>query len=130
LSSCQILGARLGVPLVLVADLPVGMPRIIYNRRGLAGVSFLNETLTVNFIPVSSSTTTTVPSTTLGLGAAFQPAWLQVFGMPTSLSLEWQHTWWQTANFNTPASSPAFNCAYKREDDKIKLGLNVYFGGR
>jgi len=92
----------------------------------IGGVSFLNETLTVNFIPVSSSTTKTVPGATLGLGGAIQPSWLQVFGVPTSLSLEWQHTWWQTANFNNPASSPAFSYAYKREDDKIKLGINFY----
>jgi hypothetical protein len=92
----------------------------------IGGVSFLNETLTVNFIPVSSSTTKTVPVATLGLGGAIQPSWLQVFGVPTSLSLEWQHTWWQTANFNNPASSPAFSYAYKREDDKIKLGINFY----
>jgi hypothetical protein len=93
----------------------------------LAGVSFLNETLTVNFIPVSSSTTKTVPGVTLGLGGAIQPDWLQVFGLPASLFLEYQHNWWQTANFNMPASSPGFNYAFKREDDKIKLGVNVYF---
>jgi hypothetical protein len=37
-----------------------------------------------------------------------------------------QHTWWGTANFNTPASSPAFNYAFKRSDDTIKLGVNLY----
>ena len=93
---------------------------------GLAGVSFLNETLTVNFIPVSSSTTKTVPGVTLGLGGAIQPNWLKVFGLPASLFLEYQHTWWQTANFNMPASSPGFNYGFKRADDTIKLGLNVY----
>jgi hypothetical protein len=92
----------------------------------IAGVSFLNEKLTVNFSPISSSTTATVPGATFGAGVAFQPKWLQVFGYPTSLSLEWQHSWWQTANFNMPASSPFFNYAFKREDDRIMLGVNFY----
>jgi hypothetical protein len=92
----------------------------------IAGVSLLNERLTVNFIPNSSSITTTVPGATFGAGGAIRPNWLQVFGYSTSLSLEWQHTWWQTANFNVPASSPFFNYAFKREDDRIMLGLNFY----
>jgi hypothetical protein len=93
----------------------------------IAGVSFLNETLTVNFVPVSSSITKTVPGFTAGLGGAIQPNWLQFFGVPTALSLEAEHTWWQTVNFDTPASSPLFNYAYKREDDTIKLGVHFYF---
>src|SRR6267378_6125996 len=32
------------------------------------------------------------------------------------------------ANFNTPASSPAFNYAFRRGNDTIKLGVNFYFG--
>jgi hypothetical protein len=92
----------------------------------IAGVSFLNETLTVNFIPMSSSMTTTVPGATLGLGFAIQPSWLQVFGVPTSLSVEWRHSFWQTAHFNAPASSPAFNYAFEREDNKVLVGLNFY----
>jgi hypothetical protein len=92
----------------------------------IAGVSVLNEKLTVNFAPVSSSTTTTVAGSTFGLGGAIRPGWLQVFGVPTSLSLEAQHTWWNTANFNMPASSPFFNYAFKRQDSSISLGLHFY----
>lgn len=92
----------------------------------IAGISFLNETLTVNFIPTSSSVNKTIAGATFGLGGAIEPGWLQLFGLPTSLSLEWQHTQWQTATFNTPASSPFFNYAYKRVDDRIVLGVNFY----
>jgi hypothetical protein len=46
--------------------------------------------------------------------------------MPTSLSLEWQHTWWQTATFNNPASSPGFGYAFQRQDDQFLLSLNFY----
>ena len=42
-----------------------------------------------------------------------------------SVFLQYQHTWWGTANFNTPTSSPLFNYAFKREDDTIRLGVNV-----
>ena len=93
----------------------------------IAGVSALNETLNINFIPLSSSITKTVPGATLGVGAAIMPGFLQGFGHPVSLSLEYQHTWWQTADYNTPAASPLFNYAFKREDDTFKLGFNVYF---
>lgn len=92
----------------------------------IAGASLLNETLTVNFVPTSSTVDKTVSGATFGLGGAIEPGWLQIFGLPTSLSLEWQHTWWQTATFNTPASSPFFNYAYKRQDDRILLGVNFY----
>jgi hypothetical protein len=94
---------------------------------GIAGVSALNETLNINFIPLASSTTQTVPGAMLGVGAAIRPGFLQGFGHPVSLSLEYQHTWWQTAHYNTPAASAPFNYAFQRQDDTVKVGFNVYF---
>lgn len=95
---------------------------------GIAGVSVLNQTLNVNFIPVSSSTTASVPGATVGVGGAWQPAFLQGFGRPVSLFLEYQHTWWQAATFTTPAASPAFNYTFRREDDVVKLGFTIPLG--
>jgi hypothetical protein len=92
---------------------------------GIAGVSVLNQTLNVNFIPVASSTSATVAGATVGVGGAWQPSILQGFGRPVSLFLEYQHTWWQDANFNTPAASPAFNYTFRREDDLLKLGFTI-----
>jgi hypothetical protein len=92
---------------------------------GIAGMSVLNETLKVNFIPVASSTTTTVAGATVGFGGAFQPTFLQGFGNPVSLFIEYQHTWWQAAQFDTPAASPFFNYNFRREDDTIKFGFLV-----
>ena len=92
---------------------------------GIAGVSVLNETLNVNFLPVTSSANTTVPGATVGVGGAWQPSFLQSFGRPVSLFLEYQHTWWQSANFNTPAASPFFNYNFRREDDVVKFGFTV-----
>ncbi len=92
---------------------------------GLAGASWLNQTLNVNFATAASRNTTT-PGFTLGLGGEWQPVMLQSFGRPVSVFLQYQHTWYDTANFNTPTSSPAFNYAFKRDDDTIKLGVNVY----
>jgi hypothetical protein len=92
---------------------------------GIAGVSVLNETLNVNFLPMSSSTNATVPGATIGAGAAWQPNFLQGFGRPVSLFLEYQHTWWQSANFKTPGASPLFNYNFARKDDVVKFGFTV-----
>jgi hypothetical protein len=50
-------------------------------------------------------------------------------GRPVSLFAEYQHTWWQDANFNTPAASPAFNYNFLRQDDALKFGFTVALGG-
>jgi hypothetical protein len=92
---------------------------------GIAGVSVLNETLNVNFLPVASSQSAWVAGGTLGVGGAWQPSFLQGFGRPVSLFLEYQHTWWQDATFSTPAASPAFNYTFHRQDDVVKFGFTV-----
>lgn len=92
---------------------------------GIAGVSVLNETLNINFVPVSSSQSAWVAGGTLGVGGAWQPAFLQGYGRPVSLFAEYQHTWWQDANFNTPAASPFFNYTFARQDDLVKFGFTV-----
>lgn len=95
---------------------------------GIAGASVLNETLNINFVPVASSTSATVAGATLGLGGAWQPSFLQGFGRPVSLFIEYQHTWWQDANFNTPAASPLFDYTFRRSDDMLKLGFTMPIG--
>ena len=93
----------------------------------VADVGLLNETLDINFIPLVSSSTQTVPGAGLGVGAAILPDFLQGFGVPVSLSLEYEHKWWQPAHYNTPTASPFFNYAFKRESDRFIFGVNVYF---
>jgi hypothetical protein len=92
---------------------------------GIAGVGVLNETLRVNFLPAVSATTTTVPGATLGFGGAIEPKVLQGFGRPVSIFVEYHHTWWRDAQFNTPAASPPFNYNFRRQDDVIKFGFMV-----
>jgi len=94
---------------------------------GLAGVAFLNHDLNVNFVTAAQSNTTT-PGFTAGFGGEYQPPSWKLAGHPVSVFAQYQHTWWSNANFNTPTSSPAFNYAFKRDDDTIKLGVNFYFG--
>ena len=94
---------------------------------GLAGAAFLNHDLNVNFATAAQSNTTT-PGFTAGFGGEYQPSSWQLAGHPVSVFAQYQHTWWNNANFNTPASSSAFNYAFRREDDTIKLGVNFYFG--
>jgi hypothetical protein len=95
---------------------------------GLAGLSVLNETLKVNFIPTSSSKNATVAGPTVGAGLAWSPNVLQGFGLPVSLFVEYQHTFWQAAQFNMPSASPAFNYTFERQDDIVKAGFTVAFG--
>jgi len=92
---------------------------------GIAGVSVLNQTLNINFIPGASSKSVTVAGATVGAGVAVQPSFLRAFGLPVSVFAEYQHTWWQDANFNAPAASPAFNYNFRRQDDLVKIGFTV-----
>jgi nitrate reductase NapE component len=94
---------------------------------GLAAAAWLNHDLNVNFATAAQSNVTT-PGFTLGVGGEYQPSSWQLAGHPVSLFAQYQHTWWSNANFNTPTSSPAFNYAFRREDDTIKFGVNFYFG--
>ena len=93
---------------------------------GLAGAAWLNHDLNVNFAAAARSNVTT-PGFTAGVGVEYAPASWRVMGMPVSVFAQYQHTWWNTAKFNTPASSPAFNYAFRRGDDTFKLGVNFYF---
>ena len=95
---------------------------------GLAGAAWLNADLNVNFATAASKTATT-PGFTLGLGTEYHPNAWQVAGHPVSLFAQYQHTWYADANFNTPASSPLFNYAFRRDDDTLKFGFNIYFSG-
>jgi hypothetical protein len=89
---------------------------------GLAGAAFLNHDLNVNFATAASSNVTT-PGFTAGFGAEYHPHGLRIAGQAVSLFAQYQHTWWDTANFNQPSSSPAFNYAFKREDDTVRFGV-------
>jgi hypothetical protein len=69
----------------------------------------------------------TTPGVTVGAGAEFRSSSWQLAGLPISLFAQYQHTWWDTAHFDRPASSPAFNYGFRREGDTFKLGANFYF---
>jgi opacity protein-like surface antigen len=93
---------------------------------GLAGAAFVNHDLNVNFATAARSNVTT-PGFTLGLGGEYRPTSWQVAGHPVTLFAQYQHTWWNNADFNRPASSPAFNYVFQRQDDTFRLGVNFYF---
>ena len=94
--------------------------------RPLGGVSGLNYDRNINFGGPATSQNTTVPGFTLDLGGEFQPSFLQRTGRPVSLFIQYQHSWWRDSNLNNPAASPAFNYAFRREDNTIKVGVNIY----
>ena len=66
---------------------------------------------------------------TAGLGVEVRPRFLQRFGRPISLFAQYQHTWWADAHLDQPFASPLFNYTFGRQDDTVKFGLNIYFGG-
>jgi hypothetical protein len=79
----------------------------------------------INFIPAFSSADARVAGATVGAGFAWHPQSWQIAGHAVSLFGEYQHTWWQDANFNTPAASPFFNYTFARQDDVLKFGFTV-----
>ncbi|MCX6174750.1 MAG: hypothetical protein NTZ27_08385 [Ignavibacteriales bacterium] len=93
---------------------------------GIGGVSLLNHDLNINFGGPVTSSNTTVLGFTLGIGGEFQPSFLQSFGKPVSLTIQYQHTWWLVANLNNPTASPGYNYAFSREDNTFKLGVNIF----
>jgi hypothetical protein len=93
---------------------------------GLVAAAFLNQDLNVNFATAASSNVTT-PGVTVGAGAEFRSASWQLAGLPISLFAQYQHTWWDTAHFDRPASSPAFNYGFRREGIRSSFGVNLYF---
>ena len=94
---------------------------------GTGSVSWLKEDLNINFGGPVTSNSTTVRGSSLGIGGEYQPSALQNVGVPVSLFLQYNHTWWQDAKLNTPAASPTFNYAFKRHDDTLRFGVNFYF---
>jgi hypothetical protein len=93
---------------------------------GLVAAAFLNQDLDVNFATAASSNVTT-SGVTIGAGAEFRSSSWRLAGLPISLFVQYQHTWWDTARFDGPASSPAFNYGFRREGDTFKFGANLYF---
>jgi hypothetical protein len=81
---------------------------------GLVAAAFLNQDLNVSFATAASSNVTT-PGVTVGAGGEFRSSSWQLAGHPISLFAQYQHTWWDTAHFDRPASSPAFNYGFRRE---------------
>jgi opacity protein-like surface antigen len=90
---------------------------------GLAGVSFMNQNLKINFGGPVTNVNTTVPGFTFGFGIEEKLAFLS---LPVSVFVEYQHTIWQNATLNQPAASPLFNYTFRRDDDTVKVGLNFY----
>ena len=122
-------GAFLGTTAVWVANAGVKAgvtPSPNVYIYGLAAVALLNQDLNVNFATPASSNVNT-PGVALGFGGEIRPSSLQLAGRPISLFAQYQHTWWDTARFNTPPSSPAFNYSFRRDSDTFKVGLNLYF---
>lgn len=97
---------------------------------GLAGASWLNQDLNINFGGPVTSQNKTTPGFTLGAGVEYQPDMLKSLPLPVSVFLQYQHSWWADAHLDTPAASPLFNYTFRRDDDTFKLGVVVRFAGR
>lgn len=104
---------------------PTIMPNLWVYGIGAVGVN--NEKMTITFLNAvpTSSATATVFGAAAGAGVAWEP-----FSAPVSLSFEFRHEWWNTANYNNPAASPGFNYGFRQQDNTWLLGLNWYFAGK
>ena len=80
----------------------------------------------MNFATSAKSNVTT-PGFTLGLGIEFRPEAFTLAGHPMSIFAQYQHTWYSSASFATPSSSPLFNYGFRRQDDTIRLGVKLWF---
>jgi hypothetical protein len=94
---------------------------------GLAGGRVLNEDLNINFGGPVTSQNTTVGGFTAGLGIEYKPDNWQLFGMPLSVFAQYDHSWWANGHLNRPVSSPLFDYTFGRQDDRISVGINLYF---
>ena len=92
----------------------------------IAAASFVNEKVEINFNTVTSETKT-VPGVTVGVGVEVQPEPFRRAGLPLTVSLQYQHTWYETVHVDMPEASPLFNYEFKREDNVIKVGVNYHF---
>jgi hypothetical protein len=92
---------------------------------GLAAASFRNQKAEINFGGPVTSETPTTPGFTFGFGAEYKPDFLQGLGMPVSLYLQYQHSWYRTLQIDGGAASPGFKYSFDNTDDLVKFGVNV-----
>ena len=92
---------------------------------GLVGASVLNENIKINLGGPVTSSNVYDPGFTLGVGFSVQPPWLQQTGLPVSLFVELQQTWWSSVTIYKPAASPLFNYTFDRQDTSIIAGVSV-----
>jgi opacity protein-like surface antigen len=106
----------------------IANPSLVFYAQ--TGFGLANQQLSLNFgtTPTSSHGDWT-PGFVLGGGVE----WLLsdgrsgLFGLPTSLFIDYDHAWWANAHFNTPAASPLFNYAWSRESNVFKAGVTIHF---
>ncbi len=92
------------------------------------GIAIANQNLKINFGGPITSQSQITPGFTLGAGAEWQMPTPLFSGLgPTSLFIDYNHTWWDKARLKMPVSSPLFNYTWSRQSDTVKVGLRVKF---
>lgn len=93
---------------------------------GLVGASFQRQD--VEFADLArTSETQTLTGGTVGVGLAVQPAFLRGLGIPVSLFVQYEHTWWNESDRLRPAIAPETDYVFRRDDDRIKFGVQLFF---
>ena len=96
---------------------------------GQTGLSVANQQLKINFGGPVTNESQFTPGFSLGGGAEWQLPRPLFPGLgPTSLFIDYRHTWWNTAMLKMPAASPLFNYDWRRQSDALMLGMRVRFG--
>ena len=95
---------------------------------GQTGFSVANQNLKINFGGPVTNENQLTPGFSLGAGAEWQmPTSLFPSLGPTSLFVDYAHTWWRNARLNMPVASPLFKYTWMRQSDAAKVGVRVRF---
>jgi opacity protein-like surface antigen len=93
-----------------------------------SGVSIANQNLKIAFGGPVTKESQITPGFSLGAGAEWMMPTSLLSGLgPTSLFVDYAHTWWGNAQLNMPAASPLFDYTWMRQSDVVKAGFRVRF---
>jgi opacity protein-like surface antigen len=94
---------------------------------GQGGLSISNQRLEIDFGGPETNESKIVPGFTLGGGIEWKLPTSMPWGKSTSVFVDYQHTWWDTARLDRPIAAPSFNYTWQRDTDKIDLGMRWRF---
>ena len=94
------------------------------NVYGIVAGSVEKQKFTFDFSPISTSENKIVSGLTFGGGAAIALP-QQIFGLPTQVFVNIEHTDWQNVTINTPAAAPFTNFKFNNSENRFQVGVRM-----